>query len=131
MIRGTNAQFKFILPYAYSELTTVRIVFWQTNNDGPSIDRPLPIVKTLDYCAPTSVANELTVTLNQEETLRFSDERKASCQLWGETKEGVPFASKERLVAVYPIYDDSIVEDDVLPTPDPEGWVILDGSTIT
>lgn len=130
MIRGTNAQFKFVLPYTYDELATVRIVFWQTDNNGPSRDRPLPIIKTLEYCSRTNNPNEISVTLNQEETLRFVDERKAQVQLWSETKEGVPFASKTQLITVYPIYDDSILDDNILPTPDLDGWVILDGSTI-
>ena len=131
MIRGTNAQFKFVLPYKYDEVEKLRIVFWQTDNNGPSRDRPLPIIKTLDYCRQTDKPNEVSVTLNQEETLRFIDKRKASVQLWGETLEGVPFASKMQLITVYPIYDDSILNDDILPTPDLNGWVILDGSTVS
>jgi hypothetical protein len=38
------------------------------------------------------------------------------------------------MITVYPIYDDSILGDDIAPTPpggdDEEGWVILDGETI-
>lgn len=130
MIRGTNAQFKFKLPYNYSELARVKITFWQPENSGPSSNRPLPIMKILDQCRPTDIPNELSVTLNQEETLRFSEERKAYVQLRGATKSGIPIASKERELPIYPVYDDSILDDEILPTPDYDGWVYLDGSTI-
>ena len=130
MIRGTNAQFKFRLPYNYSELEVVKIVFWQPENTGPSLDRPLPIIKVLEQCSPSDIPNELCITLNQEETLRFSEERKAYVQLHAKTVEGIPIASREQMITVYPIYDDSILEDEILPTPDYDGWVLLDGSTI-
>lgn len=130
MIRGTNAQFKFKLPYNYSDLEFVKITFWQTGNRGPSVSRPLPIIKILDQCSPTELLDELSIVLNQEETLRFSDKRKAYVQLKGLTKEGVPIASKERQLTVYPMYDNSILGDEIIATPDFDGWVYLDGSTI-
>ena len=129
MIRGTSAQFKFRLPYNYSELKSVKISFWQTDNAGPAADRPLPIVKVLDQCRPSNIANELCITLNQEETLRFMDDRKAYVQLRGSTVDGIQFASRQQTITVEPIYDDSIL-DDIIPTPEYHGWVILDGSTI-
>ena len=130
MIRGTNAQFKFRLPYNCSEIEVVKIVFWQPENDGPSPDRPLPIIKILEQCSFTNIPNELTVTLNQEETLRFVDNRKAYVQLRATTFDGVPIASQQQLITVYPIYDDTILEDEVLPTPDYTGLVLLDGLNI-
>lgn len=130
MIRGTNAQFKFSLPYDYSELKTVKIVFWQPDNDGPSLDRPLPIIKVLGQCSPSNTPKELCVTLNQEETLRFSEERKAYVQLHAKTHEGIPIASREKIITVYPLYDDSILDDNILPTPDYDDLIFLDGSTI-
>ena len=96
MIRGANAQFKFKLPYNYSELETVKITFWQDENNGPALNRPLPIVKILAQCSPTQDPKELTITLNQEETLRFSEERKGWTQLRGVTIDGIPIASKKR-----------------------------------
>lgn len=130
MIRGTNAQFKFNLPYQYSDLEVVKITFWQPENNGPSIDRPLPIVKILEQCYPSDNPKEICVTLNQEETLRFSEERKAYVQLRGATYDGIPIASRQQLITVYPVYDDSILDDEILPTPDYDGWVFLDGETI-
>lgn len=131
MIRGTTAQFKFRLPYNCSELESAKIVFWQTGNAGPSANRPLPITKILDHCALTEVPNELCVTLTQEETLRFVDDRKAYTQLRAVTHEGVSIASKVQLITVYPVYDDTIIGDNFIPTPDYDGLVILDGETVT
>ena len=90
----------------------------------------MPIVKILEQCSPSDNPKELYVTLNQEETLRFSEERKAYVQLRGATYDGIPIASRKRLITVYPVYDDSILDDDILPTPSPDGWVYLDGETI-
>lgn len=131
MIRGTNAQFKFNLPYQYSDLEVVQIVFWQPENNGPSIDRPLPITKILAQCSPSEEnPYQLSVTLNQEETLRFSEDRKAFVQLRATTYDGIPIANKKQSITVYPVYDDSILDDDILPTPDYDGWVFLDAGTI-
>lgn len=130
MIRGTNAQFKFKLPYNYAEIELVKITFWQPENDGPADNRPLPILKVLEQCSPTDQPNELSVTLNQEETLRFSEERKAYVQLRAQTVDGIPIASPQKQITVYPIYDDSILDEEILPTPDYDGLIILDGSTI-
>ena len=130
MIRGTNAQSKFQLPYNFSELKVVKVMFWQTENNGPTPSRPLPIIKTLEHCSVTNKPNEISVTLSQEETLRFSEEYKAYVQFRATTFEGVPIASKQRQITVYPIYDDSILDDDILPTPSTDGWVYLDGQNI-
>jgi hypothetical protein len=130
MIRGTNAQYKFNLPYNFSDIELVKVTFWQDENNGPSSDRPLPIIKVLEQCSPTDKPNQLSVILNQEETLRFSEKRKARVQLYARTYSGIPIASPQRLITVYPIYDDSIIGDNILPTPSEDGWIYLDGSTI-
>lgn len=130
MIRGSNAEFRFKLPYDFSDLDVVKITFWQDMYAGPSKDWPLPILKVLEQCRQGDNPYELSVTLNQEETLRFTDKRKAKAQLRATTKTGIPFASKEQLVAVYPVKDDSILDDDILPTPDLDGWIYLDGENI-
>ena len=130
MIRGTNAHFKFKLPYDFEQLDRAKVTFWQPENKGPSISRPLPIVKVLEQCHPSDKRDELCVTLNQEETLRFSDERKAFVQLRATTKDGIPIANKTKMITVYPVYDDSILDEEILPTPDFDGVVRLDGRTI-
>lgn len=129
MVRGTTAQFKFLLPYDCSELEVAKITFWQpgyndTNNSF------LPIYKTLDNCIQTSNPKELVVTLSPIETLRFSERSKGRVQLSATTKEGIRFASKQELITVYPIQSDSDFGDAVLPTPNEDDWVILDGKPI-
>ena len=130
MIRGTNAQFKFKLPYNYSDLNIVKIVFWQPGNTGPSSDRPLPIIKILEQCKMCDDPCELSVTLTQEETLRFSDKSKAYVQLRASALDGNTFASKQEQLTVYPVYDDTVLDEEFLPTPGDDGWIILDGDTI-
>ena len=132
MIRGTTAQFKFDLPYRVADVTTVKISFWQENYSGPDKTRPLPIVKVLEQCSQTTRPDELLVFLNKEETLRFITDRKAYVQLHGKTKDGTAFGSKKKTITVYPVYDDSILDDDVDPTPTPgdNGLIVFDGSTV-
>lgn len=130
MIRGTNAEFRWKLPYDFSELEVVKITFWQDNNNGPSSDRPLPILKIKEQCCQGNKPNELSITLNQEETLRFTEKRKAKVQLRATTTAGVPFASREQLITVYPVYDDSVLDDTILPTPSYDGLILLDGQNI-
>jgi hypothetical protein len=81
-----------------------------------------------------SSPNELVVVLNKEETLRFTDKKKARVQMVAESLDGiVPFSHKPYTFTVYPVLDDSILGDDIIPTPGPSddgGVVILDGSTI-
>lgn len=130
MIRGTNAQFKFKIPYDCSDLSLVKITFWQPGNKGVSTSRPLPIIKVLSQCNTTENPRELAVTLNQEETLRFSDKYKAYVQLRASCKDGVTFGNRIKEITVYPAYDDTILEDGILPSPSDDGWIILDGGTI-
>ncbi len=130
MVRGTTAQFKFNLPYNYSVLDVVKITFWQPGNSGPATDRPLPIVKVLDQCSRCENPNELLVTLSEEETLRFSDDKKAYVQLRAQSLDGYAFASKQEQFTVYPVYDDTILDDNIIPTPDGDGVIILDGESI-
>lgn len=130
MIRGTNAEFRWKLPYDFSELALVKIIFWQDNYAGPSQSRPLPIVKVRQQCHQGETPKELSVTLNQEETLRFTEKRKAKVQLRATTTAGTPFASKEQLIMVYPVKDDSILDDTILPTPGIDDLIILDGQNI-
>ena len=130
MIRGTAQPFKFTIPCNFNELQTVSITFWQENYNGPDTTRPLPIIKVLSQCRQGSSSNELVVILNKEETLRFTDKRKAHVQIMAEVVGGLPFGSKPNMITVYPAYDDLILDGDIVPTPDPDGVVILDGSTI-
>jgi hypothetical protein len=130
MIRGTAQPFKFKIPYNFSELSTVSITFWQENYNGIDATRPLPIIKELNQCRQGSSPKELIVILNKEETLRFTDERKAYVQIMAEVTGGLPFGNKPAMITVYPVYDDS---NNIIPAPGPDdgdGIIILDGSTI-
>lgn len=129
MIRGADTQFKFTLPYKCSDVTFAKMVFWQPENDGPSKDRPLPIVKMLEQCAISDASNQLSVILDREETLRFSDKRRAYVQLRIITKDEISVVGKIHPITVYPTYDDHLINDDIVPTP--TGYIYLDGDEIT
>jgi hypothetical protein len=130
MVKGTTTQFKFSLPYDYSDIEVAKIKFWQRGNNGTP-DGPLPIYKTLAHCIQTSNPREILVTLSPAETLRFSTKVKGRVQLSATTYEGIRFASKEQLITIYPIHDDTNIGDVVWPAPDESnGWVILDGEAI-
>lgn len=128
MIRGTNAQFKFKLPYTKADLSSVTIKFWQPNNINFS-----PINKYLDDCGSASEeSKELCVSLTADETLRFSDKYKARVQLRGVCKEdkgGTVFACRQQLITVYPLNDD--FSGDIIVPANDDGFVILDGETIS
>lgn len=130
MVRGTNQEFRFKLSCNFADLAQVRVTFWQENYNGPANWRPLPIIKVKAQCAPCDEDNQCSVTLNQEETLRFSDKRKAKVQLRGVTYDGRPIATLEHLIKVYPVYDDSILDGEIVPTPTYEDLIILDGQNI-
>lgn len=129
MIRGTNAQFKFNLPYSYNDVPIVKITFWQRNDQGQNV---AIVTKTKVDCSEGSNPDELLVTLMQGETLKFSDEKKAYVQLRGRSVDGFTFASKQEQITVYPVCDDSIIGDGdiVLPSPDDENILHLDGGSI-
>ena len=141
MIRGTTAQFNFKLPYSKEDVTTAEVVFWQPNNSGLNEDFPLPIEKGYVQELSSNGAvitggpwnwvddHTLSVKLWQQETLTFSDKYKARVQLRA-MANGAIFASPQEYITVYPIYGDEPMGDDIVPTPDTEGWTILDGETI-
>ncbi len=131
MIRGTTAQFRFKIPYDFDTLESASVVFWQNGNGGPALDRPLPITKTkMNGDLTTLPGNQRVIiaSFTREETLRFVTDRKASIQLIAQTTSGIDFASDEEIVTVYPIADDSIVDDPVIPPSDTP--IILDGGLI-
>ena len=131
MVRGTTAQFKFNLPYDFNDLKVVKITFWQPGNNGPEKKRPLPIIKGLESFVESQTPKELSVTLTQEETLRFSDKTKAYVQLRATSIDGHSFASKQETLTVYPVYDESILDDGAItPPPSDDGWSYLDGGIV-
>ena len=133
MIRGTTAPFKFKLPYEFSDDMLLAITFWQENYNGPKFTRPLPIVKVAEQCEPLEDAHWILVSLSPEETARFKTDRKAFVQFQGKIKStGVGFASHAKEIIVYAAYNESIWEEDIIPslTPDISDIIIFDGSDI-
>lgn len=127
MIRGTPATFRFNLPYNFADLALAKIVFWQDNNDGPSTSRPLPIVKQLAHCSQGNDPKQLKVTLNSEETLRFSEKYKASAQCIVAPNEGDAVACRPQTITVYPLHDDAILEE-ILPASYYDEWAHIEGN---
>lgn len=125
MIRGTTVHFKFKLPYAVSECSSIRIEFWQPNNRHTL----LPILKTQNDCGVLEDPMELCVSLTPEETMRFSDKYKAKVQIRG-TVNGTTFGSHPQLITVYPMHDDIIDSDKPMPEVNSAGIVIFDGREI-
>lgn len=107
MIRGACQQFKFKTPYTLDQLKTVRITFWQCDNNGTE-DCELPITKDENSC--TQDAQGIGVTLNQVETLSFSATSKAYVQFRGLTNDGFAFASRIMPINVYPVKDETVLE---------------------
>ena len=133
MVKGTTTQFRFQLPCDFQELDIVKITFWQEHNNGPTPSRPLPIIKTKEQCSTFGSKKVLAVTLNQEETLRFSTDRKAYVQFRAVAWDGTASASRPTQIKIYSVYNDEIIGDIVKPTPDPgeDDFTILEGGNIT
>ncbi len=128
MIRGTAQPFKLILPYSLSELEWITIEFSQANNPNLSP----PIIKTKVNCS--EVRGAIYVSLDANETKKFSDKYKAKLQLRAQPIFGVPFGSLPELITVYPM-SDNIMDPDIenengSSTTTPGGLVYLDGGPI-
>lgn len=124
MIRGTNAQFRFEIPYDFDDVEYINIHFWQDGNSGPSENRPLPIIKTKSDCTWLESDKQIVVRLAPEETARFMDDRKAITQYSGTTFSGVRFANKQYLITVYPLHDNADIGDIIPPPNMPEGFIL-------
>jgi len=109
LIRGTCQQFKFTLPYTKSQVKTVQITFWQKDHAG-SEDCALPITKVLTDCVWTANSKECIVTLNQVETLAFTDQQKGWVQFRGVTTDDFAFGSRKQIFSVYPVKDETILQ---------------------
>lgn len=132
MVQGTTTQFRFQLPRHYNDFETIQVIFWQKYNNGPSASRPLPIIKTKKQCNTLDSGKVLAVTLNQEETLRFSTDRKAYVQLRIVGWDGIAYASKPTPINIYPVYSEDVIGGVVTPTPGPDegDYMVLDGGNV-
>lgn len=114
MIRGTSQTFKFKSPYDINRIVQLKIVFEQYGNNGTS-NVSIPIVKTIEDCTLNENSNEILVTLNQTETLAFTDDKKAYVQFRAVLDNGYVFGSKLMKITVYPTLDPTAVGDDPIP----------------
>ena len=130
MIRGTAQPFSFKLPCNFSDLLSATITFWQENYNGPDRTRSLPIIKTLSQCRQGNLSNELIVTLNTEETLRFTDKRKAYVQMMAEQIGGLPFGNVPEMITVYPAHTGTGSGGIIVPDLDNDEIIALDGLAI-
>jgi hypothetical protein len=126
MIRGTTAPFTFKLPILGSEVAEVEIKFWQRNNYGTP-EAPLPITLDKESCVIVNDSYEMGIELSPEQTLRFSDKRKASVQGFITATNGVKYGIKEQIITVYPRYSGTPTD---LPDTDSNGFIILDGNNV-
>lgn len=122
MIRGMRTEFVFEMPYHYVNLQSVTIEFWQENHNGLSYGYTLPIIKTLAQCYPKSNPMQIGVILSSDETLRFTDDRRAYVRFSGVKNNGHEFGGNKEEFSVYPASDGSLLEEDLLPAPDYNGW---------
>ena len=130
MIRGATTSFRFKLPRNFEEFESIKITFWQNENDGPSVVRPLPIIKIKDQCMPTNEGNACRVKLSAEETLRFLDERKAFVHFYGFTIDGRYYPSEPHEITVYPNPNNDVLEENIIPSLTLDGLVVFDGEEL-
>lgn len=130
MIRGTTAQFKFNLPYQLKDIRDAQITFWQ-KGDSFSAAHSLDIVKYRIDCVGRSGDKAVYVSLNPEETARFSDKKHGYVQFRGVATDFTVFASKQESFIVYPCVNDDPIGE--IPPPEDDnndGWVVIDSGVI-
>lgn len=98
LIRGACEQFKFKIPYMFQELSKVEITFRQKKSNGTTVT----ITKNKSNCQAVPTSKIIYVTLNQQETLRFSTDTKAEVQWRALTTTGTVFSSRIKKETVYP-----------------------------
>lgn len=138
MIRGTTAPFKFTTPYVWDDICAIEATFSQRKDDGSQ----LLIVKEYDirwgentnpggFTPDEKNPNIIYVVLDPEETLRFSDKRKAQVQVKVYCQHKGTIANMPTTFTVYPINNDSVLEDAGEPAPGDSGMRILDAGIIS
>jgi hypothetical protein len=138
MIRGTTAPFKFKVPYAWSDICAIEATFSQKKDDG----NQLSIIKEYDtrwgenvnpggFTPDEKDPYVIYVVLDPEETLCFSDKRKAQVQIKVYCQHKGTVANRPAMFTVYPINNDSILEDAGEPAPGDNGMRILDAGKIS
>lgn len=139
MIRGTTAPFKFNIPYPFNEVSKIVATFKQKHNTG--IGNPLPIIKIYDvsheasrndgFAAQEPTSTEVHISLNPEETLRFSDQEKAYVQIQVYYQDrNISVASLPEKVTVYPVFNDTPIVD-IDPTEIVDDIYIFDAGEVS
>lgn len=110
LIRGADTQFVFDIPCNCTDVASAKVTFWQPENNGPDEFHLLPITRTINELTSAMIAEKkFKVVLTKEETLRFSDKRKAYVQI-AITKTvsagGACIPSKQEMITVYPARDE-------------------------
>ena len=136
MIRGTTAPFKFIIPYPFDEVSKIVATFKQKHNKG--IGNPIPIMKMYDtsasrndgFAASEQNPTEVYITLNPEETLRFSDKEKGyiQIQVYYQGRD-IAVSNVPEKFTVYPVFNDTPIVD-MEPTEIVEDTYIFDSGEI-
>ena len=99
MIRGTTPTHTFALPISLSEFKNIRIVYAQ--------DSTVILKKELQSCH--IVDNTITVTLTQEETLKFSHKKPVRIQIKALTVNGEVVSTPIHVVSVEECLDDEVI----------------------
>ena len=106
MIRGACEQYRFKIPYTFDQIDKIRITFKQKHTNGTIVE----IVKTKADCVVIGDKTNVVYTkLTQEETLEFTEDRKAYVQWRALTKDDIPFSSRIKQITVYPTLDETIL----------------------
>ena len=138
MVRGTTAPFKFNVPYVWEDICALEATFTQKQDDG----NQLVIIKEYDtrwggninpggFAPDTNNLNVVYVSLDPVETLQFSDKRKAQVQIKAYAPGYGTVASKPVKFTVYPVNNDSILEDPGTPSPTDKSVRVLDAGKIS
>lgn len=100
MIRGTTPTHRFAIPFDTSMLAEVLITYGQR---GEEI-----LTKDIDDC--TLSGNEISITLTQEETLKFEADAPLQIQLRALTQSGDAVASRIAVIDVGDVLNDEVME---------------------
>jgi hypothetical protein len=88
-------------------------------------------MEKVEFVNETDLMNELCVTLDPAETIRFSDRIKARVQMRAQHISGKVIPTRMEYITVYPM-NKELAEDNFGGggTTNEDGWIILDGETI-
>lgn len=98
MIRGSTPKLTYKLPFSSGQIKSARIMF----KNGP-----VKMVKTLKECATTD--DTISVSLTQEETLKFNTEMSLKIQLQVLTTTGKSLVTPIQVISVEDLLEDGVL----------------------